>query len=104
MVKTYITDFFYLKCYIILIVIIVFFVEFIQNDNTFAEENYKKCLEFVDANNLDELKKLRLCIKKMKIEKELEKTRIINLNSYKGSVKLTEKLLPDNNTSKIVKK
>ena len=79
-------------------------MKFIQNDSSYAEENYINCLEFIDADDLDELKELRLCIKKINIAKELEKTRIIRKNSYDGSLNLTEKLLQDNKYSKIIQK
>jgi len=76
----------------IILVIIVFLVEFIQNNLVFADEEFKKCGELVDTSNFEELQELRLCIKKIKYDKAAEKESLIIRNSYQGSLVLTEKL------------
>ena len=77
---------------LIYIVIIVFFVEFIQNDSAIAEKEPQKCIELMDPTNSEELNALRLCIKKIKANKAADKKRNIIRNAYQGSIVLTEKL------------
>jgi len=91
MIKSLKTAYCFFKIKIIL-VIIVFLVEFIQNNLVFADEEFKKCGEFVDPSNLEDLHELRLCIKKIKYDKVAEKESLIIRNSYQGSLVLTEKL------------
>ena len=52
----------------------------------------------------EELKKLRLCIEKIKISKIENKANQIINNSYKGSINLTARLKNDNKTAKIIPK
>ena len=61
-------------------------------------------MEFIEPRNIIELKKLRICIKKIKIGRELEKLEQIIFNSYEGSNKLTEKIVNREKNHKIVSK
>ena len=82
----------FLKFNFIYLVVIVFFVKFIQNDFAFAEKESQKCLEFINPKNFKELQELRLCIKKIKTDKSDEKESRIIRSSYEGSITYYEKL------------
>ena len=94
----------FFKKLFIVVVVVVFFVEFIQNVSAFAGNENQQCIELIEPSNIEELKKLRLCIEKIKISKIENKANQIINNSYKGSINLTARLKNDNKTAKIIPK
>ncbi len=59
--------------------------------SAFAQENKDNCLELIKPKDFNELKKLRLCLKRIKDIQDFEKANKIILNSFEGSKKLTDK-------------
>ena len=64
--------------------------------------NNDKCVELIEPRNIIELKKLRLCIKDIKISRELEKFNKIIEFSFDGSKKLTERIINLRKSSNIL--
>ena len=82
---------------------VVFFGEFVENGEAFAqEEEPQKCIKLNDPTTIPELQEFRVCLKKLTREIDGEKSFKIIKRSYEGSLKLTEKLnmKSDNKTSK----
>ncbi len=83
----------FLLFYLICFVSIVFFGEFVENGEAFAqEEETQKCIEFIDPKTAEELKVLRICLKKLNFESGFGKSAQVIKRSYEGSLKLIEKL------------
>ena len=80
---------------------IVFFHEFYKNICASAQEHSQKCLKLIEPRDLNDLKELRMCIKKIKLLKKDEKTKQIIILSYKGSSNLSEKILNWDNSTKV---
>jgi hypothetical protein len=82
---------------------VVFFGEFVENGEAFAqEEEPQKCIKLKDPTTVPELLEFRVCLKKLTRERGVEKSVQIIKRSYEGSLKLTDKLnlKSDNKTSK----
>ena len=77
------------------------FIELFSNNCVYALENSQKCYELIEPSNLNELNLLRMCIEKIKIAKDNEKSKKNILNSYQGSYKLYEKIITFEKTSKV---
>ena len=92
----------YFKIHIICLLFVVFFIEFLQIDFSFASEESTKCLELKDPKNLEDLIKLRLCIRKINKVKEFEKESKIIQYAFEGSKNLTEKITLAKKNTKII--
>ena len=82
---------------------VVFFGEFVENGNAFAqEEEPQKCVKLQDPTTIPELQEFRVCLKKLTRERDGEKSFKITKRSYEGSLNLTDRLnmKSDNKTSK----
>ena len=91
----------YSKISVILLVVIVFLVEFFPNNSLYALEKTQKCYKLIEPSDLNDLKRLRMCIEEIKITKENEKANKIILNSYQGSYNLYEKIINLRKISKV---
>ena len=81
--------------------IIFILIVFLQNKSLLSQESNENCLELIQPKDINELKELRLCIKKINIAKETEKEKQIIQNSFEGSSKLTERIYKGNQLTKI---
>ena len=88
----------------IFLVVFFFILGFFGNNFTLSKENSQKCFELIKPNNLEDLKKLRTCIAKIKTEKEIEKENLIIISSHEGSTNLTERIINRENPSKVLSK
>ena len=82
---------------------IVFSSEFAENNATLAQEKQTlKCPELGDSNSLKELKELRNCLGKIKIDKNNGRKMRNVQRSYEGSLELVKhiNLLKKNKTLK----
>ena len=95
--------FFFLIC----LVSIVFLGEFVENDGVLAQEKQTlKCPELSNPNSSEELKELRDCLQKIKIEIQSGRRMQKIQRSYEGSLELVKQihLVMDNKTSKQITK
>jgi len=82
-----------LPIYLICLVCVVFFGKFVENGKAFAQEEApQKCVELIDPNTVEELKELRICLKKLNIERGVGRGSQIIKRSYEGSLNLMEKI------------
>ena len=72
-----------LPIYLICLVCVVFFGKFVENGKAFAQEEApQKCVELIDPNTVEELKELRICLKKLNIERGVGRGSQIIKRSY----------------------
>jgi small nuclear ribonucleoprotein (snRNP)-like protein len=88
---------------LICLVSIVFLGEFVENDGVLAQEKQTlKCPELSNPNSSEELKELRDCLQKVKVEIQSGRRMQKIQRSYDGSLELVKQLnlVMDNETSK----
>ena len=88
---------------LICLVSIVFLGEFVENDGVLAQEKQTlKCPELSNPNSSEELKELRDCLQKVKVEIQSGRRMQKIQRSYEGSLELVKQLnlVMDNKTSK----
>ena len=91
-----------LNVYFIFFVAVILFLGFLQNNFLLSQENKGKCLELIEPKNINELKKLRTCIKKIKMTSELAKANLIIMKAFEGSNKLMEKIVNKKKSSNVL--
>ena len=73
----------------IFVILLIFF----QTNSVFSQESNGNCMELIKPKDINELKELTICIKKINTAKETEKEKQIIQNSLEGSNKLTERIV-----------
>tara|TARA_Y100001970_G_C14138295_1_gene805623 strand:- start:531 stop:890 length:360 start_codon:yes stop_codon:yes gene_type:complete len=86
--------------HLIIVILLIFF----QNNSVLSQGSNENCLELIEPKDVNELKKLRLCIKKINNKKEIEKAKQIIQDSFDGSKKLVERIVHSKKFPKIDQK
>ena len=83
--------------HLVIVIILIFF----QNNSVLSQGSNEDCLELMAPKDVNELNKLRFCIKKINTKKEIEKAKQIIQDSFDGSKKLAERIVNRKKLSKI---